>query len=134
MNDRLLRDYILFDYQGVEVSKAEVSILYGNDTYMQGYINVTNIVPLEKSRLSTNEYNNILMVFYRDIIEPYGKDHPKLRIEGPTSDLFNPLTHISCAPEVLYLIHRYKTSGAQAKIEMSYPKQVNISVAVSPAS
>ncbi len=47
--DRMLRDYILFDYTGNDVDSAEVSMYYGSDALKQGYIKVTNIVPLKKT-------------------------------------------------------------------------------------
>lgn len=94
-NDRMLRDYILFDYTGAEVDTAEVSIYYDSDGWRKGYIKVTNIVPLQKSQLSISEYNAVLKRFYDDVIKPYSVKHPELKIEGPTSDVFNPLDIIS---------------------------------------
>ena len=94
-DNRTLRDYILFDYTGSEVDAAEVSIYYGSDSWRKESIKVTNIVPLEKSQLSISEYNEVLYKFYEDVIKPYSVKHPELKIEGPTSDVFNPLNVIS---------------------------------------
>ena len=93
--DRILRDYILFDYTGSDVDAAEVSIYYGSDMWTKGFIKVTNIVPLEKSQLSISEYNAVLHKFYADIIKPYSVKNSEIRIEGPTSDVFEPLDILS---------------------------------------
>ena len=56
---------------------------------------ITNIYFLPGSDESIDKYNNILMLFYREIIEPYKKDHPKIVIAGPSSDIFDPVTVMS---------------------------------------
>ena len=91
----LLKDYIVADYVGNVVPRAEVSIYYGPETWRKGSVKVGNIVPLEKDQLTIEEYNEILELFYTDIVIPYCKKYPELHIEGPTSDIFEPLNYIS---------------------------------------
>ena len=91
----LLKDYIVADYVGNAVPRAEVSIYYGSDTWRKGSVKVGNIVPLEKDQLTIEEYNEILELFYTDIVIPYCKKYPELNVEGPTSDVFEPLNYIS---------------------------------------
>lgn len=93
-DDSLLKDYLIFSYQGSKASHAEVFMLYRHDTRSQD-IKVANIVPLDKSRLSIDEYNEVLKLFYRDIVSPYLAEHSEMQLEGPTSDIFDPLTYIS---------------------------------------
>lgn len=94
-NNELLKDYILADYRGNKAPHAEVSIYYGKDTWREGVVKVCNIVPLEKSQLTVEEYNTILDLFYNDIAKVYGEMHRKIKIVGPSSELFDPLNYIS---------------------------------------
>ena len=66
-SNQMLKDYILADYIGTKAPHAEVSIYYGKDTWREGYIKVCNIVPLQKSQLTIDEYNQLLELFYNDI-------------------------------------------------------------------
>ena len=61
----------------------------------EGNIKVANISPLEKDELTIDEYNKVFDLFYADIVLPYCKQHGNIIIEGPTSDQFDPLNHIS---------------------------------------
>lgn len=94
-DNELSKKYILADYIGNAVPKAEVAIYYDDNIWREGYIKVNNIIPLQKNELSIEEYNKILDLFYKDIVEPYCKKHTNIKIEGPTSDKFDPLNYIS---------------------------------------
>lgn len=87
-------DYLFVDYIGTDVDKARVSIYLGDDL-KKGQIKVGNIVPLEKSSLSIDEYNSVLKKFNRDIIEPYKRHSNIIKISELTNDEFDPLTMIS---------------------------------------
>lgn len=89
-----LENYLFFDYNGSLVDKARVSIYLGDDI-KKGELMVGNIIPLEKNELSIEEYNNILLKFYDDIIEPYKKCNSSLNISKPSDDVFNPTNIIS---------------------------------------
>lgn len=94
-NKYLTQYHIVFDYIGETVEKSEVSMFYGPNTWREHEIKIGNIVPLKKNQLTIDEYNAILDLFYHDIVLPYCKKHEKLKIVGPTSDIFDPLEHIS---------------------------------------
>lgn len=94
-NNHFLQNYIVADYVGSMVPHAELTIYYGDKSWRDGYIQVGNIVPLEKEQLTIEEYNTILDIFYADIIVPYLKDHTEIKVQGPTSDKFNPLDFIT---------------------------------------
>ena len=94
-SNSLMEKYITADYIGYEVPRAEVSIYYGSNAWREGYVKVGNIVPLEKSQLTIEEYNEVLDLFYKDIVEPYAKVHTDIEIIGPTSAAFEPLNHIT---------------------------------------
>lgn len=89
-----LREYLLFNYIGEAVDKAQVSIYIGK-SLDSGEINVGNIVPLVKSKLSISEYNRVLDKFYTDIIEPYKESGTELEILQPSDDIFDPLDVMS---------------------------------------
>lgn len=113
-NERMM-DFIAFDYLGNKVDQAEVSIYYGPETWREGYIKVGNIVPLRKNELSIEEYNNVLDLFYEEIIAPNQSRLKGLKIVGPTSDVFEPLKYIS--KEALNKLQRFcnsanKTTGS----------------------
>jgi hypothetical protein len=90
-----LKNYILFDYVGNDLPHSEISIYYGDNYWRDGMVCVTNIVPLEKSQLDINEYNKILDLFYKEVIALYELRNEGLRVEGPTSDIFEPKNYIS---------------------------------------
>lgn len=94
-NKEMLKEYILADYIGESVPHAEVSIYYGKYVKNDKQINVGNIVPLEKSQLTVDEYNNILSLFYKEVIVPYCTQNRDLKVIGPTSDKFEPLNCIT---------------------------------------
>ena len=88
------KDYLLFDYTGDKVNKARVSI-YLADNILKGKIIVGNIVPLEKDKLNIDEYNDILVKFYNDVIKPYKNCGTELDISELSDDVFNPCSVIS---------------------------------------
>ena len=88
--------WIYFDYSGSEVNKASVCInLPLSKPTDELY--VTNIVPLEKSQLSVDEYNAVLRKFYADIVVPYKETHHNIEISQVTDDIFDPTTVITKA-------------------------------------
>lgn len=87
-------DYLSFDYIGKVVDKARVFI-YIKDILTDEEIRVVNIVPLQKSQLSVEEYNAVLLRFYDDIIKPYKEDGTDLEISKPSDDSFDPRTVIT---------------------------------------
>lgn len=88
------KKYLFFDYMGKKVDNARVSIYLG-DRIDSGEVNVGNIIPLKKNHLSIEEYNAVLMLFYKEIVVPYEKENSYLSISQPTDDNFNPLTIMS---------------------------------------
>lgn len=88
------KEYLFFDYKGEEVDNACVSIYVGNEICTQE-LNVGNIIPMVKSKLSVDEYNDILLKFYNDVIKPYKESGTELNISKPTDDTFNPTSVIS---------------------------------------
>ena len=94
-SDSILKDYILADYIGNQAPHAEVSIYYGKNTWREGYVQLCNIVPLEKSQLTIDEYNKLLELFYIDVVKKYGETHEHIKIVGPSSDRFEPLEYIT---------------------------------------
>lgn len=86
-------EYLFFDYVGDNISKARVCIHLGR--IQEGELKVGNIVPLEKDELKITEYNNILLKFYEEVIEPYKNCGTDLVIDSPSDDKFNPLDVIS---------------------------------------
>ncbi|MFA9397410.1 MAG: hypothetical protein ACERKV_03975 [Clostridiaceae bacterium] len=90
------KDYLLFDYTGMRVNKASVSIYIGNDI-TKGKLRVGNIVPIEKNELSVDEYNDALLKFYNDVIKPFKQSNKELSISQPTDDIFDPTSVISKA-------------------------------------
>lgn len=87
-------DYLNFSYIGNDVDKSNVYIHLGGNL-QKGEINVVNIVPIEKSSLSTDEYNLVLLKFYNDIIKPYKESGTVLEITEPSADEFIPTSVIS---------------------------------------
>lgn len=90
-----LSDYIMFAYYGKKAKQAEVSIYYGENSWREGFIRVGNIVPLGESSLTITEYNEVLDLFYKEIIEPNQRKIQNLVILFSKSDEFNPLECIS---------------------------------------
>lgn len=88
-------DYLRFDYVGKKLEHATVFIHLG-DSLSEGKIQVGNIAHLEKSELSIDEYNAILMDFYNTVIFPYkNSSNCDIDISEPTNDTFDPLSVIS---------------------------------------
>lgn len=93
--DRMMSNYIAYDYIGDKVDQAEVSIYYGKESWCDGYIKISNIVPLVKNELTIDEYNSVLDLFYEEIIVPNIPMLKGIKIVGPESDVFDPLKYIS---------------------------------------
>ena len=92
--DKPTMHWIEFNYRGNRVDQAAVFITIG-EYLREGELRVNNIVPLEKSQLSVDEYNNILRLFYNEIIKPYKESHFDIDISQLTDDIFDPRTVIS---------------------------------------
>lgn len=88
------KDYLFFEYKGELVDKTRVSIYVGEEI-TKGELRVGNIVPVEKDKLSIDEYNAVLLKFYDDVIKPYKEHGTELNISQPSDDIFNPTTVIS---------------------------------------
>ncbi len=88
------KDYLFFDYIGEIVDKARVSIYVG-ERIAKGELKVGNIIPLEKNKLSVDEYNAVLLKFYDDVIKPYKESGTELSILKPSDDIFNPTSVIT---------------------------------------
>lgn len=85
-----MRSYLFFTYSGEEAEKARVSIYLGEDL-KNGCIRVGNIIPMSKARFEIEEYNEILMMFYKDIVEHCS--YKEVEIIGPSNDSFDPKLH-----------------------------------------
>ena len=85
--------WIQFNYTGDCIDRAAVCINIGN-SLQEGEMRVTNIVPLEKSKLSMPEYNSVLKLFYEEIIRPNEASYPDIVIQL-TNDEFDPRAIIS---------------------------------------
>lgn len=85
--------YLIFDYSGKAVNKAKVFIYIGN--LDNENIHVGNIIPTEpeKSELTIDEYNDILDLFYNDIINKITDED--IEIQYSKNDEFNPLSILS---------------------------------------
>ncbi|MCM1167466.1 MAG: hypothetical protein NC401_15785 [Ruminococcus sp.] len=92
-NDKTIL-YLFFDYSGKKVENARVSIYLG-DRIKTGELDVGNIVPLNKNQLSVEEYNDVLMLFYKDIVAPFKEKNHYVEIPQPTDDIFDPLSVMS---------------------------------------
>lgn len=92
--DKPGRQWIEFNYRGNRVDQAAVFISIGK-CLNEGELRVNNIVPLEKNQLSIDEYNNVLELFYGEIIKPYKERHFDIEISPLTDDIFDPRTVIS---------------------------------------
>lgn len=87
--------YLSFNYTGKKAPHSFVSICIDKQYMLRGTIKVGNIIPTDVNELSLDEYNNILVIFYNEIIKPYKEHGTELIIEGPTDDIFDPRSIIS---------------------------------------
>ena len=106
----LSRDYLFINYTGIKADKACISISLNEMHMLSGELRIVNIIPLEKTVLSVDEYNAVLMQFYNDIIKPYIEAGTELDVLQPSDDIFNPLSVV--------------TTGALKKLE-SFCSAVN---------
>lgn len=88
------KKYLFFEYRGVQVEKARVSIFVGDNT-AKGELKVGNIIPIEKNELTVEEYNSVLLNFYESVIKPYKEKNHGIEILEPSDDIFNPREIIS---------------------------------------
>ncbi len=89
--------YLLFDYTGIKVPKSRLSIYIGEnqERLETGLLKVGNIVPFDKEELTIEEYNDVLLRFYEDVLVPYSQGNPIIQIAEPTSGGFDPSKHLS---------------------------------------
>lgn len=111
------KEYLFFDYKGKEVDEACVSIYIGNEIDTNE-LHVGNIIPMIKNQLSVEEYNNILLKFYEDVIEPYKNGGTDIVISISSNDKFNPLDVIS--EEALRKLKAF-CNGANKSTGSSHP-------------
>lgn len=95
LNQVSIIHYLEAKYVGCRYPKAIVSICIEDNYIQSGKIKVGNIVPTEKTQLTLDEYNQLLLAFYNDIIKQYREQGSDIEIDGPTDDIFDPLTVIS---------------------------------------
>lgn len=88
-------DYIDFTYLGKKAEPSDVLIFYGKETWRDGYVKVINIIPLNKNQLTIEEYNQVLDLFFEEVIFANKEELSDIKIIGPSSDEFNPLDCIS---------------------------------------
>ena len=79
-------------YTGTKAPHAEVILSFKDDSLKES--EVTDIIPLEKKELSVEEYNQVLDLFYEEVIKPYIEKHSDVKVIGPIEES-NPLNHIS---------------------------------------
>lgn len=95
LNQISMVHYLEAKYVGGKYPKAIVSICIEDNYIRNGEIKVGNIVPIEKMQLTLEEYNQLLIAFYNDVIKQYKEQGFDIVIDGPTDDIFDPLTIIS---------------------------------------
>ena len=86
LNDKVLT-FVYSD--GNTKLDSELSILCGYDRIKSGELKVSNIVPLNKAKLTIREYNKVLYSFYTDIIQKVQNQYGFIKVIGPTSDVFD---------------------------------------------
>lgn len=83
VNDRKgMEKYLWFVYEGDLVEKANVTICF-DGRIEKGELKVGNIIPIEKEALGKDEYDAILIQFYKDIINPNKKHFAGLTLNPP---------------------------------------------------
>lgn len=90
-------DYLIFNYSGKKVDTAKV-FFYMKNVEKDGNMHVGNIVPTAqyKNQLTVEEYNNILSLFYDEVILPYTNENSSIGVSAQlSSDEFNPLSVLS---------------------------------------
>jgi len=71
-NSRFKEDFIVFKYLGDRVNKASVFLYIKNIDESQ--FSITNIIPMEKSNLNFDEYNEVLVKCINECIIPYADE------------------------------------------------------------
>ena len=87
-------EYLTFTYVGEKEENAKVCICDSKYNGKPCY-RIVNIVPINTDELSMEQYNHLVKLFYEDIVVKYKNLHADVRIEGPTSDIFDPCDVIS---------------------------------------
>ena len=89
-----LKDYLLITYSGRLLPKAMVSLNYS--LYQEKEcLKIGNIVPVDKSQLTMDEYNKILDLFLSEVVIPYCEKDRHLKYYVSKTDNFDPLVYIS---------------------------------------
>lgn len=86
-------NYLIFVYHGSKVEQAKI-FFYIKNVAIDNNIHVGNIVPISqnKRKLTIEEYNNILDLFYQEIISLYKEDNIKIEL---STDKFDPTAVMS---------------------------------------
>ena len=84
-----ITEYLTFTYVGENEENAMVCICDSKYNGEPCY-RIVNIVPINTDELSMEQYNHLVKLFYEDIVVKYEEFHQDIRIEGPTSDVFDP--------------------------------------------
>lgn len=84
---------ITIEYLGFKASHSELILSYGKSSLEE--VEVTNIIPLEKKQLTVEEYNQILNLFFEEVIKPYLKKKPDIEVVNFLMGRFDPLNYIS---------------------------------------
>ena len=70
-----------FEYAGD--IKAKITIPYNEDSWRKGYLefgNNSTVHAIDKEYLSKAERESVVKRFVSEVLEPYHKDHPKIKI------------------------------------------------------
>lgn len=96
-HDDYLEDFIAAEYIGRNAPHARLTIHCNEDDKKNGHLCVGNILSLDddKDKLTISEYNGVIDQFYNDIVKPYADCHNAIRVDGPTSGVFDPLCYIT---------------------------------------
>lgn len=89
-----LKDYLLITYSGRLLPKVMVSLNYCSHQEKK-CLKIGNIVPLDKSQLTMDEYNKILDLFLSEVVIPYCEKDKHLKYDVSKTDNFDPLVYIS---------------------------------------
>ncbi len=89
-----LKDYLSITYSGRLLPKAMVSLNYSHQQEKE-CLEIGNIVPVDKSQLTMDEYNKILDLFLSEVVIPYCEKDKHLKYDVSKTDIFDPLVYIS---------------------------------------
>lgn len=109
-----LKDYLLITYSGRLLPKAMVSLNYSL-CQEKKCLKIGNIVPIDKSQLTMEEYNKILDLFLSEVVIPYCEKDMHLKYKVSETDIFDPLVYISnlsLKKLIIFCINANKNTGS----------------------